>query len=76
MKTATLKIEGMNCDHCANTIKTLVEQQPGVQMAKVSFDEGQARILYDPQATTEDRLVTVVQEPGFRVVGRDGSNGG
>lgn len=76
MKTATLKIEGMNCDHCANTIKTLVEQQPGVQVAKVSFDEGQARILYDPQAITEDRLIAVVQEPGFRVVGRDGSNGG
>lgn len=48
MKTATLKIEGMSCDHCANTIKTLVEQQPGVKMAMVSFDEGQARILYDP----------------------------
>ena len=76
MKTATLKIEGMSRDHCANTIKTLVEQQPGVKMAMVSFDEGQARILYDPQATTEDRLVAVVQEPGFRVVGRDRPNGG
>lgn len=76
MKTATLKIEGMNCDHCANTIKTLVERQPGVQVAEVSFDEGQARILYDPQAITEDRLVAAVQEPGFHVVGRDGSNGG
>ncbi len=72
MKTATFKIEGMNCNHCANTIKTLVEQQPGVKMATVSFDEGQARILYDPQAIGEDRLVAVVQEPGFRVVGREG----
>jgi copper chaperone len=70
MKTATFKIEGMNCDHCANTIKTLVEKQPGVQMATVSFDEGQARILYDPQAIGDDRLVAVIQEPGFRVVGR------
>jgi copper chaperone CopZ len=72
VKTATFKIEGMNCNHCANTIKTLVEQQPGVKMATVSFDEGQARILYDPHAIGEDRLVTVVQEPGFRVVGREG----
>jgi copper chaperone len=72
VKTATFKIEGMNCGHCANTIKTLVEQQPGVKMATVSFDEGQARILYDPQAIGEDRLVAVVQEPGFRVVAREG----
>jgi copper chaperone CopZ len=71
MKSATFKIEGMNCDHCANTIKTVVEKQPGVQMATVSFAEGQARILYDPQTIGEDRLVAVVQEPGFRVVGRE-----
>jgi len=71
MKTATLKIEGMHCDGCANTIKALVERQPGVQMATVSFAEGQARILYDPRAIGEDRLVAVVQQPGFRVVGRE-----
>ncbi len=71
MKTATLKIEGMNCNGCANTIKALVERQSGVQMATVSFDAGQARILYDPQAVDEDRLVAVVQQPGFRVVGRE-----
>ena len=70
MKTATFKIEGMNCDRCANTIKTLVEKQPGVQMATVSFDEGQARVLYDPQAIDDDRLVAVIQEPGFKVVGQ------
>lgn len=70
MKTVTFKIEGMNCGHCANTIKTLVDKQPGVQVATVSFEEGQARILYDPKAIQEDRLVAVVQEPGFRVTRR------
>jgi copper chaperone len=71
MKTAMLKIEGMHCSGCANTIKTLVEKQPGVQMAQVSFEESQARILYDPQAIGEERLVAVVQQPGFQVVGRE-----
>lgn len=70
MKTATFKIEGMHCDGCANTIKALVEREPGVQMAAVSFDAGEARVLYDPQAIAEDRLVAVVQQPGFRVVAR------
>ena len=45
MKTATFTIEGMHCDSCATTIKTLVERQQGVQMAAVSFAERQARIL-------------------------------
>jgi copper chaperone CopZ len=70
MKTVTLKIEGMNCSSCANTIKTLVEGEPGVQVATVSFDEGQARILYDPQTVNEDRLVAAVEKAGFRVVER------
>ena len=68
MKTATLTIEGMHCDGCASTIKTLVERQPGVQMATVSFADRQARILYDPSAIDEARLVAAIEKPGFRVV--------
>ena len=71
MKTTTFKIEGMNCDACANTIKKLVEKEPGVRVAEVSFDEGTARILYDPTSVKEDRLVDTIQKPGFRVVARD-----
>jgi copper chaperone len=71
MKTAIFRIEGMNCDACANSIKSLVEREPGVRMASVSFSERLARVLYDPQAVQEDRLVDVIQEPGFRVVSRE-----
>ena len=74
MKTITFKIEGMRCDGCADTIKTLIEKEPGVRMASVSFDEGQARILYDPQAVGEDRLIAAIQKPGFRVVGQQKPN--
>lgn len=71
MKTSIFKIEGMNCDSCANTIKRLVEKQPGVRMASVSLGDRQARVLYDPQSVDEDNLVATIQEPGFRVVGRN-----
>jgi len=71
MKTTVFRIEGMNCDACANTIKNLLEKKPGVRMASVSFSERQARVLYDPQAVQEDRLVETIQKPGFRVVGRE-----
>lgn len=71
MKTALFRVEGMNCDACANTIKSLVEKEPGVHMASVSFGDRLARVLYDPQAVQEDRLAAVIQGPGFRVVGRE-----
>lgn len=70
MKTATFKIEGMHCNGCADTVKALIEREPGVHMVAVSFEENRARILYDPRAVGEDRLVAVVQQPGFRIVER------
>jgi copper chaperone len=61
MKTTIFKIEGMNCDACANTIKSLLEKEPGVRMASVSFSERQARVLYDPQSVQEDRAGVIDQ---------------
>lgn len=70
MKSVTLKIQGMHCDGCAQTIKTLVEREPGVKAASVTFKGSEARILFDPATTDEERLVTAVEKPGFRVVAR------
>lgn len=70
MKNATFKIEGLRCDGCASTVKGLVEKEPGVKAVSVSFADGEARVLYDPKATDEDRLVATIQKPGFRVVRR------
>lgn len=70
MKTVTLKIEGMHCDGCARTIETLVEREPGVTSATVTFKDREARIVFDPAATGENRLVTAVEKPGYRVVAR------
>ncbi len=69
MKSVTFRIEGMHCNACASRIKMLVEQVPGVQTASVSFEQGQARILFDPQSVSEERFAALVHDAGFRVVG-------
>lgn len=71
MKQARLKIEGMRCEACAHTIKTLVEKEPGVKTVAVTFETGEARILYDPATVSEGRLVATVEKPGYRVVERE-----
>jgi copper chaperone CopZ len=70
VKSVTFQIEGMHCDGCAATIKALVEREAGVKAAFVVFKTGEARILYDPAATSEGRLVTAIGRLGFRVAGR------
>lgn len=71
MKTTVFRIDGMNCDACANTIKTLIEKEPGAQMASVSYSDGQARVLFDPKSIEEKQLVNTIQKPGFRVLGHE-----
>jgi copper chaperone CopZ len=70
VKSVTMKIEGMRCDGCAQTIKALLENEPGVQIADISFKNAEARILYEPQAVGEDRLIATIQRPGYRVIGK------
>lgn len=74
MRTVTFCIEGMNCEGCAETLKGLIERQPGVRKAEISFGERQARVLYDPQAVGEEHLIGVIQKPGFHVVGNRWAN--
>jgi copper chaperone CopZ len=69
VKSLTLQIEGMHCDGCAATIQALVEREAGVKAVSVLFKTSEARI-YDPAATSEDRLVAAIERLGFRVTGR------
>ncbi|MGQ0586546.1 MAG: cation transporter [Gammaproteobacteria bacterium] len=71
MKTLRLKIEGMHCGGCADTIQALLMREPGVKSATVSFSAGQGRVLYDPAATAEGQLLKAVEQAGYRARGDD-----
>jgi copper chaperone len=70
VNSLTLKVYGMHCDGCAETIKAVVERELGVKAASVSFKGGAAHILFDPAATSPDRLVAAVGRLGYRVTER------
>ncbi|MHB1541098.1 MAG: heavy-metal-associated domain-containing protein, partial [Steroidobacteraceae bacterium] len=48
MRSVVLQIRGMHCDGCANSVKALLEREPGVKSAAVAFESGAARVLFDP----------------------------
>lgn len=73
MNTVTFKIEGMHCDGCTANIQSILERKAGVQRAIASFKEGEARILYDSNAVTEEQLVAVIENGGYRVASRSRS---
>lgn len=47
MKSVTLKLQGMNCDSCAGRVRRVLEREPGVRQAAVTFATGQAQVRYD-----------------------------
>lgn len=69
MKQANFSIEGMHCEACARTVRGLLETEPGVKQAEVSFDTAKARVLFDPEAVSETRLKTKIAAAGYRIVG-------
>lgn len=69
MKTMTFTIEGMHCDGCAETVRSLIEREPGVKAAQVSHATRNARVLFDPDLTNATRLIATIERPGYRVTG-------
>lgn len=53
MNTRTFKIDGMHGNGCADRIRTLLNKEPGVRAARVSFTEGSAEIRYNPRSIDE-----------------------
>lgn len=66
MKTLVATIGGMYCEGCAETIKALLKMEPGVQTSTVSFKERNARILFDPSATSAERLIAAIERGGYK----------
>ena len=70
VKTVTFKIDGMHCDGCARAIEALVATDPGVRKATVSYDSREARVLFEPDIASEDRLVNLIRKAGYSVAGQ------
>lgn len=68
MATTTIKLQGMHCDGCAQRVKRVLEREPGVREAQVSFAAGEAHVTYDAQATTTEQLRHVIDRAGFGAV--------
>ncbi len=68
MATTNLKITGMSCGHCVQTVKSALEGVDGVESARVDLQQGRAEVEYDEARTSPDQLTTAVSEEGYPAV--------
>jgi periplasmic mercuric ion binding protein len=64
-KSVTLRVKGMSCGGCANSLEKALKSTEGVQEARVSFERGKAVIKYDDQKVTVAKLRLVINSTGF-----------
>jgi len=61
-----MKIEGMNCEHCASSVKRALSESPGVSELVVDLSAGRAIVKgvgYDPAL-----LKAAVEALGYKVL--------
>jgi copper chaperone len=68
MQTATIKIKGMTCMGCVNSIKTVLKNLPGIVQLEVTLDPAQAVVQFDPASTNPDQLKAAIIDAGFDIV--------
>ena len=68
MQTATIKIKGMTCMGCVNSIKNVLRNVPGIAQLEVTLDPAQAIIQFDPENTSLSQLKETIIDAGFDVV--------
>lgn len=68
MKTETIKIEGMMCEHCEATVKKALESLPEVEQAQVDHQKGTAVVSLSKEID-DARLKKVIEDKDYTVLG-------
>uniref|UniRef100_A0A673VMX8 Copper-transporting ATPase 1 n=1 Tax=Suricata suricatta TaxID=37032 RepID=A0A673VMX8_SURSU len=66
--SVTISVEGMTCSSCVWTIEQRIGKLNGVHHIKVSLEEKNATIIYDPKLQTPKTLEEAIDDMGFDAV--------
>ena len=58
-------VEGMTCQSCVRNIEGNISVKPGVKFIKVSLEENNAKVVYDPLITSPVELRDAIDDMGF-----------
>jgi copper chaperone len=64
----TLKVEGMSCNHCVNSIKNAVGALKGVTGVEVDLAKKQVTVSYTAGSVTLESITETIEDQGYEVV--------
>jgi len=66
-----LRIGGMTCASCAQTIENALRKKKGVREANVNLATEKATVTYNPSEMIYEEIKDVVEDVGYQVLGRE-----
>ncbi|WP_050183838.1 copper chaperone CopZ [Domibacillus robiginosus] len=67
MQQVTLKVQGMSCGHCVNSIEGNVSKLNGVQSVKVYLAEGKVDTSFDSNIVSLKEITDVIEDQGYDI---------
>jgi copper chaperone CopZ len=68
MQTATIRVDGMNCEGCAGSVTRALQRVDGVDHVEVTLASQVAQVTFDPAKVGLPALVTAIKNAGYEVV--------
>ena len=68
MKKIEIKVEGMHCEGCSKRLTKVLSNVDGVSFAEVSLEDKLAKIEYDENIVTVEKLEESIEDAGFEVI--------
>ena len=67
MQTEILKVTGMTCGGCTSAVTRALVGVDGVHNVDVSLAGGEAKVDFDENMTSVEKLIAAVQEAGYGI---------
>ncbi|MDV6378154.1 copper chaperone CopZ [Sporosarcina sp. GW1-11] len=63
-----VKVQGMSCNHCVNSIEVNVGNLAGVSSVKVDLGSGEVSIDFDNEKISLGQIKETIEEQGYDIV--------
>lgn len=67
MEKITLKVQGMSCGHCINSIEGSVGDLNGVLKVKVHLEKGTVDVEFNDMEVTLEKIKETIDDQGYDV---------
>lgn len=69
MKTELIKVTGMTCGGCVNSLTRALKSINGVDAVQVKLSTGDTQVQYNENLTSLEQLRSAVKNAGYGLVG-------